>query len=131
MNKIILSTVVACGLLLLDSPDAAAHEESYGQQRSYNSDRNGSYKRDKRGRQSYNRHGYRNDQYRGYRDRRHGYHHYSNVTRAKKMPKWLKRDRAFRHWYEHTRLRRNRLISWNQLFDIYLWESDYSRYRRY
>lgn len=42
--------------------------------------------------------------------------------RQQHMPYWLKRDRAFRHWYRHTRLRGNRRLSWHRLFDIYHWE---------
>jgi hypothetical protein len=123
MNKIVISTVIACGLLLLDSPEAAAHEETYSQQRSHHGDRVDSYKRDKHGRQSYNREGYRGD----YRPDYYG----AKQTRARKMPRWLKKDRAFRRWFEHTRLQRNRHLSWNQLFDIYRWEYSYARYRRH
>jgi hypothetical protein len=123
MNKIIISTVMACGLLLLDSPEAAAHEETYSQQRSQHVDRSDSYGHDQYGRQSYNRDGYR-DNYRPD-------YHRAKSTRAKKMPRWLKKDRTFRRWYEHTRLQRNRRLSWNQLFDIYHWEYSYFRYPRH
>jgi len=119
MNKIILSTVIACGLLLLDAPEAAAHEARYEQHRStpyY----------------SYDRGAYRHDGYRkGHRrDYRHDYYG-SRYERVHKMPRWLKHDRAFRHWFKHSRLRRNRYVSWNELFDIYRWEYAYSRYYRY
>ena len=39
------------------------------------------------------------------------------------MPRWLKRDHSFRKWYTHTRLKRDRRLAWNQLFDIYRWET--------
>ena len=123
MNKIIISTVMACGLLLLDSPEAAAHEETYSQQRSQPVDRSDAYGHNKVGRKSYNRDGYRDN----YRPDYHG----AKSTRAKKMPRWLKKDRMFRRWYEHTRLQRNRRLSWNQLFDIYHWKYSYFRYPRH
>ena len=50
--------------------------------------------------------------------------------RAHPMPRWLKRDKSFRHWYAHTHLRRDRHLGWHQLFDIYRWERIYKqRYR--
>ena len=115
MNKILISTVIAFGLLLLDSPEAAAHEETYSQYASHNID--------KSVRKSASRDRYR-DEYR--RD-----HHKTTPTRAKKMPRWLKKDRSFRRWYEHTQLQRVRTLSWNQLFDIYRWEYSYFRSRRH
>jgi hypothetical protein len=115
MNKILISTVIAFGLLLLDSPEAAAHEETYSQYTSHNID--------KSVRKSASRDRYR-DEYR--RDNRK-----TTPTRAKKMPRWLKEDRSFRRWYEHTQLQRIRTLSWNQLFDIYRWEYSYFRSRRY
>lgn len=123
MNKIIISIIIAFGLLLLDSPEAAAHEETYNQHRSHGVDRYDSYKRDKYGRQSHSRDSYRDHRRRDY--------HKSKQTRANKMPKWLKKDRGFRRWYEYTRLRRDRHMSWNQLFDIYRWEYMYFRYNRH
>lgn len=47
------------------------------------------------------------------------------------MPKWLKRDRDFRHWYEHSPLKRYHRISWNELYRIYRWESRYFGSRHY
>ncbi len=107
MNKVLITALLAGGLLLLDAPEAAAHKRGHDQQRY--SDR--AYSR------SYDRDYY----YRGE----------SRYQRSHKMPRWLKRDRSFRHWYKHTRLRRDRHISWNRLFDIYRWEHSYYRYRRH
>ena len=52
------------------------------------------------------------------------------------MPRWLKRDRQFRHWYRHTPLKRFRRLGWWQLYEIYRWERAYfaqprRRYRHY
>ena len=36
------------------------------------------------------------------------YHYaYHDVRRSHHMPRWLKRNRAFRHWYRHTPLQRD------------------------
>jgi len=85
MNKIVTVALIAGGLLLLDSPEAAAHKEV---------------------RNSY----------------QPSAHYRVETRRAKHMPFWLKRNRSFRKWYKHTRLRRNRHLAWHQLFDIYRWE---------
>ncbi len=119
MNKILISTVIAFGLLLLDSPEAAAHEETYSQY--------GSHNIDKSVRKSASRDRY-HDEYR--RDHRRDNRN-ATPSRAKKMPRWLKKDRSFRRWYEHTQLQRIRTLSWNQLFDIYRWEYSYFRSRRH
>ena len=104
MNKVILSTVMACGLLLLDAPEAAAHEQRDSQYRAtpYQSHSRDSYSRD---------------------HRRHSYYG-SHYRRTNEMPRWLKRNKSFRHWMRHSGLRENRRLSWHQLFDIY-------RYDRY
>jgi hypothetical protein len=131
MNKVILSTVMACGLLLLDAPEAAAHEQRESQYRAtpYQS----------HGRDSYSRDGYRKGYRDGYRrdhkydrryDNRRGYYG-SHYRRTNDMPRWLKRNKSFRHWMRHSGLRENRRLSWNQLFDIYRWEHDNYRYDRY
>ena len=119
MNKVLIGSILACGLLLLDSPEAAAHEERGRQYRSpaYNHARD--YRRDSRSHDYYSRNTYRGERY----DKRH--------KRAKKMPHWLKHDRSFRRWLDRTRHDRNRHVSWHQLFDVYLWEHAYPEYRRY
>lgn len=94
MNKIITVALIAGGLLLLDSPEAAAHKEV---------------------RNTY----------------QPSYYYRVETRRAKHMPYWLKRNRPFRQWYKHSRLRKNHHLAWHQLFDIYRWESAYARnYRR-
>lgn len=92
MNKMITVAILGSGLLLLEAPDAAAHEET---------------------RMSYQT------------------RHYSgHLHHARPMPRWLKRHKAFRHWYRHTRLRRHRHLTWHRLFDIYRWESSERRKHR-
>jgi hypothetical protein len=119
MNKVILSAVVACGLLLLDSPEATAHEGTIRQHRSHSYDYSDKYRRDSYRRDSYSRDGYRRN------------HYNANYNRAKKMPRRLKHNKSFRRWYDSTRLSRNRHLSWDQLFDIYYWERRYFRSGRY
>ena len=114
MNKVIISTLIACGLLLLDAPEAAAHEDRDSQYRSHRYDYSNTYRRD-----SYDRDSYRRDYYG------------SRYKRAGEMPRWLKRDKSFRRWFSNSRLRNNRRLSWHQLFDIYRWEHSYYRQRRH
>ncbi len=118
MNKVLIATAIACGLLLSEAPEAAVHEESGGQYR-----HNDHYRSDAQRRYSHSRDYYSRD---GYRGERYNLQH----KRAKKMPKWLKHDRSFRRWFERTRLRRNRHLSWHRLFELYRWENSYFRYRR-
>ncbi|MDJ0711968.1 MAG: hypothetical protein QNJ14_16385 [Woeseiaceae bacterium] len=94
MNKVMIAATVAGGLLLMNSPEAAAHKEV---------------------RIEYNSPGY--------------YHPYDHVDvrRVKHMPRWLKRNRGFRHWYRHTPLKRNKRLAWNELFYIYKWERRWGR----
>ena len=55
----------------------------------------------------------------------HGF--YFEERRRHAMPRWLKRNRQFRHWYRHTPLRHYKQIRWRQLFEIYRWERRYFR----
>jgi len=119
MNKVLIGSVLACALLLLESPEAAAHEERGSHYRPPAYNYSVAYRRDSHSRGYYSRDKHRGDRY----DNRH--------KRTTKMPKWLNRDRSFRRWFEHTRLRRNRQITWNQLFDVYRWEHFYYRYHRH
>ena len=62
--------------------------------------------------------------------------YYSDRRHHNEMPRWLKRDRQFRHWYRHTPLKRIRRLGWSQLYEIYRWERAYfaqprRRYRNY
>ena len=121
MNKIIASIVLTCGLLLLDSPEAAAHDQRHSPHRGSTIVYSDHYRGDAHGRRSYNRDGYY----------RNGYYRASAYKRANKMPHWLKHDRSFRRWYEHTQLRRDRYLSWQVMFDIYRWEHSGRRYRKH
>ncbi|MGI9247962.1 MAG: hypothetical protein ACR2QI_03035 [Woeseiaceae bacterium] len=104
MNKIITVALIAGGLLLLDSPEAAAHKEVRNMYQPWAHSPSAYYP---------------SAQYR------------VESRRVKHMPRWLKRNKSFRHWYKHTRLRHNRYIAWRQLFDIYRWERTYAgNYRR-
>ncbi len=46
-----------------------------------------------------------------------------DVRRTHAMPRWLRRDKAFRHWYKHTPLRKHKHLTWHRLFSIYRWEN--------
>ena len=119
MNKVLIGSILACGLLLLQSPEAAAHEQKAKQHRSPAHYYANDYRRDSHSHDYYSRN--------SRRDERHD----KGSRRAKKMPKWLKHDRSFRRWLDSTRLDRNRYITWHQLFDIYSWERSYFRNRGY
>jgi hypothetical protein len=124
MNKLLLSTAIACGLLLLDAPEAAAHEDRDRQHSSPKYDNYNKAGRGNNGRRSYRREGYKRHDY-----KRHDYS--SRYERGRKMPKWLRGDRSFRHWLERSHLRRDRGLSWHQLFEIYRWELSYRRDHRH
>jgi len=85
MNKLMTTALIAGGLMLMNSPEAAAHKEV--------------------------RNVYQPPAY---------YH--IDARRSDHMPRWLKRNHSFRKWYSHSRLKRDRRLAWNQLFDIYRWE---------
>ncbi len=90
MNKLMTTALLAGGLMLMNSPEAAAHKEVHNV--------------------------YQPPVY-----------HHVDARRAHDMPRWLKRDHAFRKWYQHTQLKRDRRLAWNQLFDIYRWEMRWGR----
>ena len=94
MNKVMTAAIIAGGLMLLNSPEAAAHKEV--------------------------RYSYEPPPH---------YRHYRgvDVRRSKHMPRWLKHDDSFRHWYRHTSLRRDLRLGWYELFDIYRWEHRWDR----
>lgn len=48
--------------------------------------------------------------------------HHVRMHRDRHMPRWLRHDRGFRHWYRHSSLRHDRHLAWWQLFEIYRWE---------
>ena len=90
MNKMMIAAVVAGGLMLMNSPEAAAHKEV---------------------RNVHSAHTYA----------------YLDVRRPQQMPRWLKRNKAFRHWYANTSLSRDRRLAWGQLYEIYRWEVRWGR----
>ncbi len=53
------------------------------------------------------------------------------VLRRHEMPRWLRRNNDFRHWYRRSPLSGYRQISWNQLFEIYRWERRYFERRHF
>lgn len=108
MNKLLTAVLVTSSLLLLDIPEAAAHGGKHDKR--YRSD------------QHYSRH-YDRD----YRPHRR-YHYSAKYKRSKHMPYWLERDRSFRRWYRHSQFRSDRRVSWNRLFNIYLYEQRYHRH---
>lgn len=55
--------------------------------------------------------------------------HHVETHRARHMPAWLWRDRAFRHWYHYTPLRHNHRIGWHGLYELFLWDQATARYR--
>ena len=90
MNKMMIAAVIAGGLMLMNSPEAAAHKEV---------------------RNVHSAHTYA----------------YVDVRRTKHMPRWLKRNKAFRHWYARTSLRSDRRLAWGQLYDVFRWEARWGR----
>jgi len=89
MNKVMTVVVIAGGLMLMNSPEATAHQTVHNvyQPPTYY--------------QSYGR---------------------IDERRPDHMPSWMKRDKSFRHWYNHTSLKHNRRLDWHELFNIYRWE---------
>ena len=64
------------------------------------------------------------DTYRGDR-------HHAVYERRREMPRWLRQQPSFRHWYRESPYQRRRALSWARLFDIYRWESRYARRHSY
>ncbi len=113
MNKVLIAGLIAGGLTLLDVPEAQAHTEvrvnRSGPAYHVVDDR-------RHGRDYYERNGYRDA--------------YWRYERAHKMPKWLKRKKPFRRWYNGSPMKRYRFLSWDQLYEIYRYERSYfTRYR--
>ena len=52
-------------------------------------------------------------------------HHHARVHRDGHMPRWLRHDRGFRHWYRHSSLRHDHHLAWWQLYEIYRWQRAY------
>ena len=58
-------------------------------------------------------------------DRAPRYEHYYAVYRAPAYPRWLRKHKAFKRWYVHSRYyrqarRQHRHASWNRLYEVYL-----------
>ena len=53
--------------------------------------------------------------------------HRGYYVRRHEMPRWLRRDRAFRAWYQHSRYKYHRRLSWAAVYDIYLWDRRHVR----
>ena len=104
MNKVMTAVVVAGGLMLMNSPESAAHTEV--------------------------RFAYQSPPY---YDNHRGSHHGFYEYRSRHMPRWLKRNKSFRNWYRHSSLKRNGRLAWGELYDIYRWERRYDRrhHKRY
>jgi len=119
MNKLIAITVLAGGLLIAAAPSRAAHDVP----------------RYERPAAAYHhwRFSHRDHRYRGSRHRaeyRRG-HDYYNHARRGHMPRWLRLQGSFRHWYRHSQRRHDRHLSWHQLHNIYYWERSRHRRHRY
>ena len=95
MNKVIISALIACGVLLLDAPVAAAHETRVIQDRWSAYGSHSDNRREKHSRDYYSRE--RHSDY--YSQNRYRDHYGANHKRAKKMPRWLKRNGSFKHWF--------------------------------
>lgn len=93
MKKIPAVALALVGLLVLQSPEAAAHQDRFMTRQSSPC-------------------------------------HHLEQRHRHAMPHWLKRNRSFRHWYKQTGLRRNRHLSWHQLFDIFQWQTIVGREHR-
>ncbi len=58
--------------------------------------------------------------------------HYDYRARPRHaMPRWLKRNRSFRHWYRNNHYRYDRRLAWDSLWEIYRVERRYYRYHAY
>ena len=90
MNKMIVTTLLAGALLLLDAPEAAAHKQVRNHAQTWG-------------------------------------HYGVEHRRTQQMPRWLQRNKSFRHWYTRSSVRRDRRLGWHQLFNIYSWERSYKR----
>ena len=45
--------------------------------------------------------------------------------RTRLLPRWLKRNREFRHWYSHSRYRFAHHLTWHRIYDRYRFEQHY------
>lgn len=56
--------------------------------------------------------------------------HYVVIVRDRHMPAWLKRNESFRRWHKTSSLRKNRHLSWGEMYQVFRWERAH-RARRY
>ena len=63
----------------------------------------------------------------GYREYDQRNRYFYSHRRRTEMPRWLKRQKEFRHWYRHSPYKRRRALSWARVFEIYQWERRYAR----
>ena len=55
-------------------------------------------------------------------------HHSYGYRRAHPvLPRWLRAKRDFQHWYFHSHYRFMRRLSWQRLYDLYLYDTRRSR----
>jgi hypothetical protein len=52
-------------------------------------------------------------------------HHHARIHRDTHMPRWLRDDREFRHWYRRSSLRHDHHLPWWRLYEVYRWERAY------
>ncbi len=109
MLKLLSSAIITAGLMFINVPEAAAHTEARSTHvvPAYAVD----HRRDRHSRDFYQRNSYDRD--------------FFTHKRGYRMPKWLTRQKSFWRWYNKTPLRRYRFLTWDQLYDIYLWERSY------
>jgi len=62
--------------------------------------------------------------------RPHIVHDHYEYGRTRLLPRWLKRNREFQHWYLHSRYRFMRRMTWHRVYDLYLFERRYRRSHR-
>jgi hypothetical protein len=62
-------------------------------------------------------------------DRHPRVHYHPAPLRSKHMPRWLRDDRRFRHWYRRSAVRHNPYLPWWKVYRVYerkvLWRQAY------
>jgi hypothetical protein len=57
--------------------------------------------------------------------RPHIVHDHYVYSRTRLLPRWLRRNREFRHWYSHSRYRFAHHLTWHRVYDRYRFEQHY------
>lgn len=143
-NQLTLSILASCVLLISAAPASAddgarrGKDKSHQQSRHYDRDyaRHDSRRGNARAKnRNHKKHNHRNIRdYRKYRHQARQYkrsYYVSDYRRAARLPRWLRYDRGFVRWYQYSHVRHDYRLSWQDLIDIYLWESSRRRYRHY